>query len=68
MSYFFIVDEHSFVTKDGGRLHTTVACTRLFSWAVRWNKLEKADAQISISLVVFFVQWFCSGAINLCFC
>ena len=55
MSYLFIVDEHTLVAKEGGRLYTTVACTRLFSWAVSWNKLQKADAQTSISLVVFFV-------------
>ena len=44
----------SIVARVGGRLYTTVACTRLFSLAVDWSKLEKADAQISIGSVVLF--------------
>ena len=45
----------SIVAKVGVRLHTTVACTKLFSLTVNWSKLEKSDSQISIGPVVFFL-------------
>ena len=40
------------MARVGGRLYKT--CTRLFSLAVGWNKLEIANAQISIGSVALF--------------
>ena len=43
------------MARVGGLFYMTVVCTKLFSFALSWSKLEKADAQISICLgsVVF---------------
>ena len=43
------------MVRVGVRLYTIVACTRFFALVVSWNKLEKADAQISVGSVVFLL-------------